>query len=410
MLTNEHREKLRTLPMRLKAVLTGQDMAIDLVAERLQHGELGLTTPGRPKASFMFLGPTGVGKTELTLRFTDDLIGPGRVVRLDMSEYQTADRLALLLGTSEEAGRIAEGFDACEGRGTLLFDEIEKAHPRVLDVLLQLLDAARLTTGSHRMLDFSEWYVVLTSNIGAQRIMTMRKSKYETMERLVRQDALRELRPEIFARITVTVVFNKLGYDAQCEIAGGMIAKECAALCARGFAIAPEQQVSEIVIQRGYHERLGARPMRDATELLIRNALARELLSGGDGAGRLVPHPDGQQLQLTPAASYHAAQNGYSPCRGAESEPPLRRFDQSPYQGALARGEGGGFPKRLRCVGRDSSVRAELVHRGRERRGHGRAGTFRTVHRWTSAHSDRHESQGRTDLLSAAEHPLRWNL
>lgn len=300
---NSHREKLRTLPTRLKALLTGQDMAIDLVAERLQHGELGLTTPGRPKASFMFLGPTGVGKTELTLRFTEDLIGPGRVVRLDMSEYQTADRLALLLGTTEEAGRIAEGFDACEGRGTLLFDEIEKAHPRVLDVLLQLLDAARLTTGRNRVIDFSDWYVVLTSNIGAQRIMTMRKSKYETMERLVRQDAQRELRPEIFARITVTVVFNKLGYEAQCAIADGMITKECAALTARGFAITPEDQVSEVVIQRGYHERLGARPMRDATELLIRNALAQELLRGGDGTGRLVPHSDGQQLQLTPAAS-----------------------------------------------------------------------------------------------------------
>jgi ATP-dependent Clp protease ATP-binding subunit ClpA len=217
----EHLEKLRTLPDRLKAVLTGQDSAIDLVAERLQHGELGLTVPGRPKASFLFLGPTGVGKTELTLRFTEDLLGPDRVVRLDMSEYQTADRLGLLLGTADEPGRIAEGFDACAGCGTLLFDEIEKAHPRVLDVLLQLLDAARLTTGRNRVLDFSAWYVVLTSNIGAQRIMTLRKSKYETMERLVRQDAQRELRPEIFARITLTVVFNKLDYEAQCAIAAG---------------------------------------------------------------------------------------------------------------------------------------------------------------------------------------------
>jgi len=302
--TEAQRENLRTLPTRLKAVITGQDMAIDLVAERLQHGELGLTTPGRPKASFMFLGPTGVGKTELTLRFTEDLIGPGRVMRLDMSEYQTADRLALLLGTSEgEPGRIAEGFDACAGRGTLLFDEIEKAHPRVLDVLLQLLDAARLTTGRNRVLDFSEWYVVLTSNIGAQRIMTLRKSKYETMERLVRQDAQRELRPEIFARITLTVVFNKLDYDAQCAIAGGMIEKECGALSSRGFAISSESSVSDVVIQRGYHERLGARPMRDATELLIRNALAQEILRGGVGAGRLRSDPDGMKLQLEPSAS-----------------------------------------------------------------------------------------------------------
>lgn len=303
LLTDVHREKLRTLPMRLKTHLTGQDTAIDLVAERLQHGELGLTTPGRPKASFMFLGPTGVGKTELTLRFTEDLIGPGRVLRLDMSEYQTADRLSLLLGTDQEPGRVAEGFDACGGRGTLLFDEIEKAHPRVLDVLLQLLDAARLTTGRNRVLDFTPWYIVLTSNIGAQRIMTMRKSKFETMERLVRQDAQRELRLEIFARITLTVVFNKLDYDAQCAIAGGMIAKECAALAARGFSISPTRQVSDIVIQQGYHDRLGARPMRDVTELLIRNALAQELLRGGDGVGRLVPHSNGQQLQLTSATS-----------------------------------------------------------------------------------------------------------
>ncbi|MGC4074922.1 MAG: AAA family ATPase [Nibricoccus sp.] len=296
-------ERLRGLSSRLKSLITGQDMAINLVTERLQHGELGLTTAGRPKASFMFLGPTGVGKTELTLRFTEELIGADRVVRLDMSEYQTADRLALLLGTNDEPGRIAEGFDACEGRGTLLFDEIEKAHPRVLDVLLQLLDAARLTTGKNRVLDFSAWYVVLTSNIGAQRIMTMRKSKYETMERLVRQDAQRELRPEIFARITVTVVFNKLDFDAQCAIAAGMVAKECASLTARGFAVQPGKDVAEIVIQRGYHERLGARPMRDAAELLIRNALAQELLQGGSGRGQLKATADGQHLKLHSAIS-----------------------------------------------------------------------------------------------------------
>lgn len=297
------REKLRLLPDRLKGRLRGQELAIERVTERLQHGELGLTSPGRPKASFLFLGPTGVGKTELTLRFTEELIGPDRVVRLDMSEYQTADRLALLLGDTTEAGRIAGGFDACGGRGTLLFDEIEKAHPRVLDVLLQLLDAARLTTGRNRVIDFSDWYVVLTSNIGAQRILTLRKSKYETMERLVRQEAQRELRPELFARLTLTVVFNKLDYDAQCEIAAGMVARECGELSGRGFTLEPEPAVRDVVIQQGYHERLGARPMRDATELLVRNALAVELLRGGSGRGRLRPHADGTKLHLEPSAS-----------------------------------------------------------------------------------------------------------
>lgn len=302
-ITEEQREKLRLLPVRLKASLIGQDMVIDQVAERLQHGELGLATPGRPKASFLFLGPTGVGKTELTLCFTDYLIGSGRVVRLDMSEYQTVDRLPLLLGVSDaEPGRLAEGYEACEGRGTLLFDEIEKAHPRVLDVLLQLLDAGRITSGRNRVLDFSDWYCVLTSNIGAQRIMTLRKSKYETMERLVKQDAQREMRPEIFARITLAAVFNKLDYDVQCLIAEGMVAKECAALIARGFAVELDREALDVVVQRGYHERLGARPMRDATELLVRQALARELLEGREGAGRLRPHPNGVELQLAPSA------------------------------------------------------------------------------------------------------------
>src|SRR5690606_8306987 len=129
------------------------------------------------KASFLFLGPTGVGKTELCQQFTNRLLGPGKLVRFDMSEYQTPERVALLLE------RIGAGFDACAGVGTLLLDEIEKAHRQVLDILLQLLDAARLTTGENRLLDFTPWYVVLTSNIGAPRIMAMRKSKFETMER-----------------------------------------------------------------------------------------------------------------------------------------------------------------------------------------------------------------------------------
>ena len=131
--------------------------------------------------------------------------------------------------------------------------------------------------------------------------MTLRKSKYETMERLVLQDAQRELRPEIFARITLAVVFAKLDYDAQCTIAQGLVARECAALGDRGFALAPSGSVSDVVIQRGYHERLGARPMRDAAELLIRNALARDLLCGGNGDGQLRPHPNGNQLALSPA-------------------------------------------------------------------------------------------------------------
>ena len=291
-LTEEDREKLRELPARLKRRIIGQDAAVAAVAERLLHGELGLTHPGRPKASFLFLGPTGVGKTELTQQFTQFVFGPDKLVRLDMSEYQTRDRVPMLIT------RVAAGYDACAGTGTLLFDEIEKAHPQVLDLLLQLLDAARLTAEDNRTLDFSGWYIVLTSNIGAQRIMAMRRSKFETMERLVKQDAQRELRPEIFARVTAVAVFDKLSYETQCAIASDMVGSEVAALCRSGCPVTVGSGVTEVVIKRGYDERLGARPMRDAAELLVRNALTEDLLQGGSGSGRLCPNADGTRIQL----------------------------------------------------------------------------------------------------------------
>ena len=297
----EHIARLRELPQRLRGTIIGQDDAVELVAEKLQHGELGLTSNGRPKASFLFLGPMGVGKTELTLTFTQDLFGPGHLLRLDMSEYQTQDSLALLLGTTrDDPGRFAEGFDACGGRGTLLLDEIEKAHRRVLDILLQLLDAGRLTTGGNRVLDFGGWYVVMSSNIGAERIMSLRKSKYESMQRLVREDAQKQLRPEIFARVTEVIVFKKLGYDDLCRIAALMVRREVSEQAARGHVLSVEEEVFEVIIKRGFDERLGARPMRSAVELLVRNALTEDLLAGGMGCGKLRPDSTATRLILAP--------------------------------------------------------------------------------------------------------------
>jgi len=136
------------------------------------------------------------------------------------------------------------------------------------------------------------------SNIGAQRIMALRKSKFETMERLVRQEAQRELRPEIFARINAVVVFNKLDFDTQRVIARDMIEAECAAQAVRGCTVGHHDSVSEVVIQRDFNDRLGARPMRDATELLVRNAIAADLLAGGTGNGRLRPDAGGLRLEL----------------------------------------------------------------------------------------------------------------
>jgi ATP-dependent Clp protease ATP-binding subunit ClpB len=302
------RERLRMLPERLRRAVIGQDEAIATIVPRLQHAALSLTMPGRPKAGFLLLGPTGVGKTKLALEFSRELLGPGKVLRLDMSEYKTEDRLVLLLGSSRaDPGRIAEGYDACGGTGTLLLDEIEKAHPRILDILLQLLEPARLTTGANRVLDFSPWYVAMTSNIGASRIMLLRKSLYETMRRLVEQDAQRELRPEIFARITEVIVLNKLGYDALGRIAEATLAEELAFHRASGHPLTHERDVVDAVIRHGYHERLGARPMRDAAERLVRNALTEDLLGGGRGTGRLQVHASGAKLELLPTAVAAAA-------------------------------------------------------------------------------------------------------
>ena len=302
------REKLRRLPAELRTAVIGQDEAVEILCERLWHAELGLTRAGRPKGSFLLLGPTGVGKTSLVLESTERLLGSGKVVRLDMSEYKTEDRLALLLGSSRaDPGRIAEGYDACGGVGTLLLDEIEKAHPRILDVLLQVLEPARLTTGANRVLDFSPWYVAMTSNIGAARIMAMRRSLYETMRRLVEQDAQRELRPEIFNRITEAIVLNKLSYDTLCRIAGKLLDDELAHQRERGHIMARDEGVLEIVIKEGYNDRLGARPMRDAVERLVRNALTEDLLEGGRGVGLLRRHPTGMKLELLPTAMAAAA-------------------------------------------------------------------------------------------------------
>lgn len=304
----DFREKLRRLPADLRTAVIGQDEAVAIVCERLWHAELRLTRVGRPKASFLLLGPTGVGKTSLVLEFTERLLGPGKVLRLDMSEYKTEDRLALLLGSSrDDPGRIAEGYDACGGAGTLLLDEIEKAHPRILDILLQVLEPGRLTTGANRVLDFSPWYVAMTSNIGATRIMAMRRSLYETMRRLVEQDAQRELRPEIFNRITEAVVLNKLGYATLCTIAGKMLEDELAHQREQGHEVTRDEGVLETVIKEGYNDRLGARPMRDAVERLVRNALSEDLLQGGRGVGLLRRHPTGMKLELLPTAMADAA-------------------------------------------------------------------------------------------------------
>ena len=273
-------EKLQSLEKILSERIRGQAHVIPRVVSVLKRGELGLTKSSRPRGSFMFLGPTGVGKTEILLPFTAFLFGTDKLARFAMREYQTQESLGVLLGARlGERGTLGMAYDKSPC-GTLLFDEIEKAHPRVLDVFLQILDAARVTMASGDTLDFSKHYIVLTSNIGAAEILHVQHSTQATMERHVLTRAQQSLRPEIFARITEKLVFNRLTYDDQLEIARLLLANELKFLQQKNITLTPTETVLPFLVRRGYHPRLGARPMREAVEKLLGDAVAEFMLAG----------------------------------------------------------------------------------------------------------------------------------
>jgi ATP-dependent Clp protease ATP-binding subunit ClpB len=281
-------EKLHELELHLRQRIRGQDHVLPRIVSLLQRGELGLTKLGRPRGSFLFLGPTGVGKTEVTLTFTSFLMSREHVFRFDMSEYQTQESLGLLLGRKlSERGTLGMVYDKSRV-GTLLFDEIEKAHPRVLDVFLQILDAARVTLASGETLELSGFYVVFTSNIGSADLMNLQYSTPATMERHVLTRAQQQMRPELYARITEKLVFNRLSYDHQLEIAQLLLTQELEFLKVKGHELKPDDAVLPFLVRRGFHPKLGARPMRDAVEKLIGDAVAVDLLTGGTGCGKLV--------------------------------------------------------------------------------------------------------------------------
>jgi ATP-dependent Clp protease ATP-binding subunit ClpB len=292
-------EHLRHLEAYLHEQIRGQDHVIPSVVSVLQRGELGLTKAGRPRGSFLFLGPTGVGKTELSIAFTRHLFGNDKLFRLDMSEYQTQESLGVLLG-----GRIGEvgvlGMARAKSAiGTLLFDEIEKAHPRVLDLFLQILDAARVTMASGETLDLSGFYVVFTSNLAASEILNLQHSSFATMERHVLAKAQQSLRPELYARITEKLVFKRLSYDVQMEIARLHIGRELSFLESKGFDLTVGHSVVSFLMQRGFHPRLGARPLRDTVERHLREAVADALLARV-GSRRLEFIVSGNDLVLRP--------------------------------------------------------------------------------------------------------------
>lgn len=308
--SNGNSEKLLQLETYLRGRIRGQDHVLPRIISLLQRGQLGLMKANRPRGSFLFLGPTGVGKTETALTFTDFLFGPGLLFRFDMSEYQTQDSLGILLGGKlGERGTLAMSYDKAQS-GTLLFDEIEKAHVRVLDIFLQILDAARVTMANGETLDLSGFYVVFTSNVGGADLLNLQHSTFATMERHVLARAQQALRPELFARITEKLVFNRLSYDYQLEIAQLLLDGELKFLREKGHELSADSAVLPFIVRRGFHAKLGARPMRDTVEKLVGDAVAVDLLTKGTGSGRLAVDEVGNCLTVTPLVIESAKENG----------------------------------------------------------------------------------------------------
>ncbi len=296
--SGDRRTRLLNLESHLQASIRGQDSALSRIASVLRRGELGLSAAARPKGSFLLLGPTGVGKTESAVVFTRYLAGDDRLFRFDMSEYQTQETLGLLLGaSSNETGMLGRVVER-SAHGTLLFDEIEKAHPRIMDVFLQILDAARVTVADGTTLDLSGYYVVFTSNIGSAELMDWQHSSFATMERHVLACARQWLRPELFARITEKLVFQRLDYDTQVEIARLMLERQLSDLEAKGHRLTVTPEVLPFLVRKGFHPKLGARPLRDCLEKLIGDAVAVRLLEDGRCEGVLRVSQD--QLSVLP--------------------------------------------------------------------------------------------------------------
>jgi ATP-dependent Clp protease ATP-binding subunit ClpA len=270
-------ENLKGLYSHLLDHIRGQEHLIGKVCSVLTRGELGIQNSGRPKGSFLFVGPTGTGKTELALKFTDYLFGQNHFHRFDMSEFQTQEAIHILLGkTTQEGGLLGQILDKQQG-GTLLFDEMEKAHPQVLDLFLQVLDAGRITTSDGVTRSLNRFYIVFTSNIGAKDAMRMVHAPFSSVENTIMMQVNQQLRPEMVARINEKLIFKRLDYEILREICELMIDKEMKRLAGLGYELTISEEAKEFLVQKGFHKDLGARPMRDAVEKHIQDALCQAI-------------------------------------------------------------------------------------------------------------------------------------
>ena len=299
-LNRDEARRLRDLEEELRRRVIGQDEAVSAVARAIRRSRLGLREAGRPVGSFLFLGPTGVGKTELCRALAAAVYGDEQaMIRLDMSEYMEKHSVSRLIGSPpgyvgyEDGGQLTEKIRR-RPWSVVLFDEIEKAHEDVWSILLQMMDDGHLTDSTGRRVDFSNALIVMTSNIGAKAITEGRSplgfgSGEERgegdMRRLVTEELRSTFKPEFLNRVDEIIIFHRLGQQDLLRITGQQIQCVKERFAAHGLELTVSAETAAFLARRGYDERYGARPLRRLVQHSLEDAAAELLLSGEAGAG-----------------------------------------------------------------------------------------------------------------------------
>src|SRR5216117_2966434 len=287
------RERLTRLEAELERRVIGQPEALAAVAKAVRRARAGLQDPNRPTGSFIFLGPTGVGKTETARALAEFLFDDEKaLVRLDMSEYMEKHAVARMIGAPpgyvgyEEGGQLTEAIRR-RPYAVVLFDEIEKAHPDVFNVLLQILDDGRLTDSKGRTVDFKNTVLIMTSNLGSREIQAVSDDEKQVHEAVMQ--VLRDhFKPEFLNRIDDIVVFKQLGREQIAQIIDVQLGRLKKMLHDRNISLVLEDSARELLAREGYDPNFGARPLKRAIQTLIQNPLAMKLLNGEVLAGQTV--------------------------------------------------------------------------------------------------------------------------
>jgi ATP-dependent Clp protease ATP-binding subunit ClpB len=287
-------QKLVRMEERLHARVIGQEEAVRLVSEAVRRARAGLQDPRRPLGSFLFLGPTGVGKTELARALAEFLFDDEHaMVRIDMSEYQEKHTVARMIGAPpgyvgyEEGGALTEAVRR-RPYTVVLLDEVEKAHAEVLNVLLQILDDGRLTDGKGRTVDFKNTILIMTSNLGSQWILELAADERPEMERRVMEAVRAHFRPEFLNRVDEVVIFHALGREHIRAIVSLQVNGLRRMLAERELRIEPTPQALDALAEEGYEPRFGARPLKRTIQRRLQNPLALRLLRGEFKPGQTI--------------------------------------------------------------------------------------------------------------------------